>query len=190
MTKENSDFKQYVNMIFKLARKTYRHNVLKRPDVQFDDVYSEGMLIYSRCLKEYSNSKGMKFSTYLYMNLEARLNDFYKCTMKPIEHYEDFVIEGGVGGKPIRYEETLTDSRYEENDLRTKDLMETAKAELSYEGYKVFEYILSYEWVGKKAKTRPSVKSITEKFGYTPEIVDSIMGEIKSFWNKDGWQVA
>lgn len=188
--KETNDFEKYANMIYKLALREYHGRKAERPDVQFDDVYSEGLMIYTMCLKEYDGSKGMKFSTYLYQNLWARLADFYKCGLKPISHYEDFSNANRVKDtKHSSFEETLTADNYE-IDERTKDLIDVAKEELSYEGFQVFKYIISYEWLGKKAKIKPSVKSISQKFGYEPVIVDSIMAEIKQFWNKEGWKVA
>ena len=185
---EKNEFEKYANMIYKLALREYHGRKAERPDVQFDDVYSEGLMIYTVCLKEYDGSKGMKFSTYLYQNLWARMADFYKCGLKPITHYEDFKLNEN-GEKSIRYEDTLTSDIYE-IDERTKDLIDSAKEYLSYEGFQVFKYIISYEWVGKKAKVKPNVKSIAQKFGYSPMIIDSIMGEIKQFWNKEGWKVA
>ena len=187
---EKTEFEKYANMIYKLALREYHGRKAERPDIQFDDVYSEGLLIYTMCLKEYNSNKGMKFSTYLYQNLWARLADFYKCGLKEIKHYED--LQSGKytdGNKPVRFEDTLTADNYE-IDEKTKDLIESAREYLSYEGFQVFKYIISYEWVGKKAKVKPNVKSISQKFGYSPMIIDSIMGEIKQFWNKEGWKVA
>lgn len=186
--KETHDFEKYANMIYKLALREYNGRKKERPDVQFDDVYSEGLMIYTVCLKEYDGSKGMKFSTYLYQNLWGRMADFYECSLKPITHYEDFKLNDS-GEKTIRYEDTLIATNYEIDD-RTKELIESAREYLSYEGFKVFEYLISFEWVSKKAKVKPNVKAISQKFGYEPAIIDSIMSEIKVFWNKEGWKVA
>ncbi len=183
-----TDFESCKNMIYKLALSTWNKNKGKRPDVQFDDVYSEGQLIYAQCLQSFSGSKGTKFTTYLYQNLLGRLNDYYKCTMKKIRHYEDYASSQRHSGTDENtYECTIESCDY---NLDNNELLITAKEELSYEGFQVFKYIISRDWENSHAKLKPSVKSICQKFGYTPEIVDSIMGEIKSFWNRIGYAVA
>lgn len=192
MNKETlPDFESCKNMIYKLALNQWKLMKNERPDVQFDDVYSEGQLIYAMCLKSYTGSKGTKFTTYLYQNLKGRLADFYKCTLKKIEFYED-----GIGNKDnfskkfdevTSYEDRIKSKNYNIDD---NDLLITAKEELSYEGFQVFKYIISREWENSHAKVKPATKSICQKFGYTVEIVDSIMGEIRDFWNKTGYAVA
>lgn len=189
MNKQNlPDFESCKNMIYKLALSTWKKNRYQRPDVQFDDVYAEGQLIYVQCLQSYIGSKGTKFTTYLFQNLLGRLDDYYVCTMKPILHYEDFSINSKHDGNEDNSFESIIEScNYE---LDNNELLEVAKEELSYEGFQVFKFILSLEWVNAHAKVKPNTVSICRKFGYTPEIVDSIMGEIKQFWNKTGYAVA
>ena len=186
-----TDFESCKNMIYKLAKNKYLQMKNKRPDVQFEDLYSEGQLIYCVCLKSYTGSKGTKFTTYLYQNLKGRLADFYKCTFKEIHHYEDAVSDKSKFSKKFdeitSYEDRIISKDYE---IDNNNLFITAKEELSYEGFQVFKYIISRDWENSHAKLKPSVKSICQKFGYTPEIVDSIMGEIRDFWNKTGYAVA
>ena len=182
------DFESCKNMIYKLALSTWKKKRYERPDVQFDDVYAEGQLIYAQCLQSYTGSKGTKFTTYLFQNLLGRLEDYYRCTMKEIRHYEDYSRNSNHSGtEDNSYESTIESCDY---NLDNNDLLITAKEELSYEGYQVLKYIISLEWQNAHAKIRPNTVSISCKFGYTPEIVDSIMGEIKSFWNRIGYAVA
>ena len=108
-TENKTDFESCKNMIYKLALTAYRTHS-SRKDVQFDDVHSEAMLIYAMCLKNYDASKGMKFTTYLYTNLKGRLNDFYRCTMKPIEHYEDMNDYDSRRHVEIRYEDNIIEN--------------------------------------------------------------------------------
>lgn len=189
MNKQNlPDFESCKNMIYKLALSTWKKKRFERPDVQFDDVYAEGQLIYAQCLQSYSGSKGTKFTTFLFQNLMGRLEDYYKCTMKEISHYEDFATNAKHNGtEDNSYESTIESRNYNIDD---NELMVVAKEELSYEGYQVLKYIISQEWVNAHAKARPNTLSISRKFGYTPAIVDSVMGEIKSFWNRIGYAVA
>ena len=182
------DFESCKNMIYKLALSTWKKKRFERPDVQFDDVYAEGQLIYAQCLQSYSGSKSCKFTTYLYQNLLGRLEDYYRCTMKKIRHYEDYASNNKHDGVDDNsYECTIESCDY---NLDDNELLVTAKEELSYEGYQVLKYIISLEWQNAHAKVKPNTVSISRKFGYTPEIVDSIMGEIKLFWNRIGYAVA
>ncbi|MBR6401854.1 MAG: sigma-70 family RNA polymerase sigma factor [Eubacterium sp.] len=182
------DFESCKNMIYKLALNQWKIMKSLRPDIQFDDVYAEGQLIYATCLKTYTGSKGCKFTTYLYQNLKGRLVDFYKCTLKEISHYEDLRLDGQMSGdKEVSYEASIESTNY---DIDDNELLSTAKEELSYEGFQVFKYIISREWENAHAKVKPATLSICKKFGYAPEIVDSIMGEIKVFWNRIGYAVA
>lgn len=180
-----TDFESCKNMIYKLALNQYKKNRLRRPDVQFDDVYAEAQLIYANCLKSYTCSKGCKFTTYLYQNLLGRLPDFYRCTMKQIIHYEDFQDKNCDDASS--FEGNIETCDY---NLDNSDLLETAKEELSYEGFQVFKYIISREWENAHAKVKPATKSIASKFGYPEFVIESIMGEIKQFWNRIGYAVA
>lgn len=177
-TENKTDFESCKNMIYKLALIAYRTHS-SRKDIQFDDVHSEAMLIYAMCLKNYDSSKGMKFTTYLYTNLKGRLNDFYRCTMKPIEHYEDMNDYDSRRHMEIRYEDTII-----ENERKNDAFLVEAKKELSYEGFQVLKYILSEEWISNKVRSKPTIKCIMTKFGYSSLIVESILGEIRDFWKK------
>lgn len=187
MEKENkTDFESCKNMIYKMALNAYNKNRYNRPDVQFDDVHSEAMLIYAMCLKNYDSSKGMKFTTHLYTNLQGRLADYYRCTLKPITHYEDYNRYDNTQHLEKRYEDYIIDEREDNGDY----FLEIAEKKLSYEGFQVLKYILSEDWISKKNKNKPSIKSIMKKFGYTSIIVESIMGELREFWKETGCSIA
>ena len=62
--------------------------------------------------------------------------------------------------------------------------MEAAENSLSYEGKKVLGFILSREWESKMRRNKPTNAQISRKFGYPPEVVESVMGELKMFWEK------
>lgn len=180
------DFESVKNMIYKLALERFNVNKKSRPDVEFEDVLSEAYCIYSMCLANYKNSKGMKFTTYLYQNLRARLRDYYLCTVKPIAHYEDFNLVG-KDGSVTKYEETIVSPEY---DIDNKELFKTAKEELSYEGFIVFKYIVRREWEVGRRRMFPTNSSLAKHFGYSEDIINSIMAELRQFWNKTGWLVA
>lgn len=180
------DFESCKNMIYKMALDRYNQNKKRRPDVEFDDVLGEAYCIYSYCLANYKGNKGMKFTTYLYQNLLSRLRDYYLRTLKPISHYEDINLVG-KDGSVKRYEENISSPDY---DIDNEELFQTAKEELSYEGFVVFKYIVRREWEVGKRRMFPTNSGLAKHFGYSIDIINSIMCEIKQFWNKTGWQVA
>lgn len=183
---QGGDYESVKNMIWKLALERYQKESRKRPDLEFDDILAEGMCIYSTCLTTYKEGKGMKFSTYLYQNLYARLRDYCQFTMRKYHHYEDFNLVGRDGSVK-QYEETIVSPDY---NLNNEELLAAAKEELSYEAIQVFKYILSRQWEGTRQKTKPTDAYLAKHFGYSPELVQSVMYEIKMFWNNIGWCVA
>lgn len=183
---QGGDYESCKNMIYKLALDRYHKISKKRPDLEFDDLLGEAMCIYSQCLTTFNNNKGMKFSTYLYMNLFQRLIDYTMFTMREVKSYEDFNYVG-KDGSVKSYEESIVSPNYEiDND----ELFKIAKDELSYEAYIVFKYIARREWEVGRIRAFPTKSKLAKHFGYSIDIINSVMEEIKLFWNKIGWQVA
>lgn len=185
---KGGDYESVKNMIWKSALEVYDLAVTsyKRNDLEFEDILSEAYLIYSMCLQNFKGNKNNKFSTYLYTNLWGRLRDYCRVTIKPIYHYEDKNFTN-KDGEVSRYEESIISPEYE---IDNADLMKLAKEELSYEGFVVFQYIVKREWEVGNKRTFPTNGSLAKHFGYTIDIMNSIMGEIRQFWNRTGWQVA
>lgn len=182
------DYESCKNMIYKLALERYNLNKKRRADVEFDDVLSEAYCIYAQCLKTFEGSKGMKFSTYLYTNLVARLRDFYNHGQKQVYHYEDFNF-CDKDGSVKRYEESIVSPNYN-LDSMNDELWEKAEKELSYEAIITLKYILSRKWETAVKRTFPKNTVLANRLGYTPEIMDSIMGELKSFWHNESIKIA
>ena len=178
-TLNNSDFENCKNMIWKNV--LVRFNMMKRsrPEVEFDDLLSEGYFIYSWCLKNYDEKKNAKFTTFLYMNLRQRLKDYYDFTCKKINLYEDTVKH--IDSDDRDFVDNIVSINYDLSD-ESKSIIEDGESELSYEANEVLKYILSREWENKMRRNMPSNAQICKKFGYPPEIVESVMFEIKQFW--------
>jgi len=183
---KGGDYESVKNMIYKLTLERYNKIRRKRPDLEFDDLLGEAMCIYSQCLTTFKNSKGMKFTTYLYMNLYQRLIDYTMFTMREIKSYEDFNFVG-KDGSVKSYEESIVSPEYE---ISNEDLFKAAKEELSYEGFIVFKYIVNREWEVGRRRMFPTNSSLAKHFGYNEDIINSIMCELRQFWNKTGWLVA
>lgn len=180
MTKVADDFNGCKAMIYKLALNRWNKMKHNRPDVEFDDVLAEAYLIYAWCLKNFSDEKNTKFSTYLYIQLRGRLADYYDVTYKVIDLYEN-IVENNEDDDT--YENNIVSKDYDLSEEKN-DIYESGKENLSYEGYEVLKYILSREWENEKRHNYPSVVQICSKLGYPREVVLSSMDEIKSFWKK------
>jgi RNA polymerase sigma factor (sigma-70 family) len=180
---EQKQYDECKNMIWKLALNRYNKMKHKRPDVDFDDVLSEGFAIYAWCLKNFDSSKNMKFTTYLYMNLRGRLADYYSSTVKELNLYEDSAVNSAKNEDGDSFEEVMESKEYD-IDSEMSDLFADADEKLSFEANNVIKYIVSREWESCTRKTAPSEAQIAKKFGYPRPVVDSIMSEIKAFWKK------
>jgi len=175
----DKQFDQYKNLIYSLVRERWQKQRYSRPDVSFDDLLSEGYYIYSWCLNHYDGSKNAKFITYLYIQLKGRLVDYYKITHKKVNLYEDCATDDAKSD----FESCLNSLDYKLGEDNT--LYKDAEEQLSYEGNQVFRYLLSCKWMNDGRRKKPSYGQINEKFGYPYEVIDSIMGEIRMFWNKN-----
>lgn len=186
---EGGDYESVKNMLWKMAIERYQIVRKTRSDLEFDDLLGEAMEIYSQCLTTFNDcgKKSLKFSTYLYQNLRARLRDYCNHSLKKIEHYEDIRIESK--NNKLKFEDTLSSPKFN-IDEQTEELIQLAKEELSYEAFHVFKYIISREWENARCKKQPSIPALCRKFGYQDIIMESIMHEIGSFWNNKGWMVA
>lgn len=177
----NTDFENCKNMIWKEVITRFNKMKNKRKDVEFDDLLSEGYMIYSWCLQNYEEKKGSKFTTYLCMNLKGRLRDYYNHTFKEMGLYEDQKRYLLNKTKEDDYEDHIKSIEYDLSD-ESKSIIEDGESELSYEANEVLKYILSREWETKMRRNMPSNAQICKKFGYPANIVDSVMYEIKQFW--------
>lgn len=182
-SKNNSGFEECKNMIYKMVLEQWNKMKFKRNDVDFEELLSEGYLIYSWCLQNYDDSKKVKFTTYLYTQLKGRLDDYYHFGFRANKEnlYEDCKPEN----LDIKndYESTISSPDYNLDKERI-ELYEEADKELSYEANEVLKFILSRKWECASRRNKPTNAQISKKFGYPEYIVESIMGEIKSFWSK------
>lgn len=176
------EFEMCKNLIYKEVLKRWTLMKKFRNDVSFDDLLSEGYYIYAWCLKNFESGKNAKFTTYLYIQLRGRLKDYYGFEHKPMELYED-QFHKDDGFYDNSFEDTIVSKDYN-IDCENEELMEAAENSLSYEGKKVLGFILSREWESKMRRNKPTNAQISRKFGYPPEVVESVMGELKMFWEK------
>lgn len=174
-------FDESKKIIINRAANAFRLFQKTRPEVTYDEVMAEGYYIYTLCLSTFDETKGMKFTTYLYMNLTARLKDFYNFTMKKIQSYEEF-NKFSKNGEDMPFEECI-ESNYDEHDEMMKQFFEEAREALSYEANKLLKYIISREWETPSNRSKPTNGQITKRFGYRKELIECLMSEIENFWH-------
>lgn len=174
-------FEEYQNLIYKRAS-----CISKKYHYEYDECLAIGYEIFVNSVKTFDETKGAKFSTYLYTELN-RIADEVKKQMR-MSQYEL------LNDIPVDADDCVIDEIIESrvNPDNTK-LFELAKKELSYEGYKLLQWITSFSWQNwdaKRVATVPTKKLAIKGCGFKREVVESAWSECESFWNKEGWRVA
>jgi len=121
-------FRKYQKMILGQA-----HALSNRYGVEFDDIVSQGYLIFVKTLHTFDPKKS-SFGTYLYNNLHD-LNNYCKKQRRYNEHLKIVEEEMLIDQDKIRYDtfcETL---------IRIKE-----NKELSDKSIAILQYVLSREW--------------------------------------------
>ena len=156
-------FEKYQKLIQKQAWK-----YAKKWGVDYDDMVSEGYLIYCQTLKSWKPEKG-SFTTHLYfalMNLNTYGKDMYRQ-----EHVRDNL-------NPLDF--IINDVHYD------SDWLNEFKKELSVPAYNLLLWILSYEWHGKmkKIKKLPTISQSAKHFNSTSFKIKKYWEELKEVWRK------
>lgn len=169
-------FDKYVNLI---RRRVYEYS--KKYGIDYDEMESQGFLIYCECLKKYDISKS-KFCTYLYIQLN-RLGDYAKTYYRQrgvlIQDYYSNASEE----KEKDYEQELPS-----RDMRpaVKDFISEAKQTLSRNAYLLLKWIIGREWEEKNKRT-PTVTMAVKHFNIKKELMENYWEEIRTFWNCKGF---
>ena len=166
-------FEKYVNMIRKKA-----HGVSQKYKVPYDEMESQGFLIYCECLKRYDVSKA-NFGTFLYIQLN-RLADFAKTYRRQ----QGVLIQDyyASANETSDYESKIP---AQEINPTFQQLLEEAKSNLSHGAYNLLLWIVSREWERKNKRT-PTVSMAVKYFNSKKEIIESLWKEIGVFWNGAG----
>lgn len=168
-----NQFEKYVNLIRKSA---YFYS--KRYGIEYDEVESQGYLIYCECLNNYDIAKG-NFSTYLTWQLKE-LNHWCKVYLKQKGNLiEDYY------GKNLKTDDVFSvtemiPARRDDNPT-LNDLLNLALNNLSERAYEVFKWILSWTWV-KKGRMKPMLSTVVETFHCTRDEAKELWNEIGNFY--------
>lgn len=170
-------FEKYVNLI-----RSRVHYFSTKYGFDYDELESQGFLIYCECLEKYDVGKS-KFTTYLYIQLN-RLKDYILTYRRQQgENLQDYLSNDvDVEGKDLV---ELLPSR--ELSPTMQDLLDDAKETLSENAYNILIWILNREWEEKQSKRTPTISMARRYFNLSKKIIDQAWDECKTFWNCRGF---
>ena len=169
-------FEEYVNLIRKRA-----HEYSKKYNIDYDEMESQGFLIYCECLDKYDFTKA-GFCTYLYVQLN-RLGDFAKT----------YVRQQGCLIQDCLSNEDVEDSDNVEDQIKSIDyylptvseFLQEAKKELSPQAYQLIKWIVDKQWERKNKKT-PTISMAAKYFNNTRQTIELFWEECRTFWLNKG----
>jgi len=169
---KQGQFDKYVNLIRKSA-----HFYAKKWNIDYEEVESQGFLIYCQCLEDYDVSQS-KFSTHLSWELK-RLNDFCKTYLRQQGNLiEDYFKTGEPDVSPI----DILPARYE--NITLSEMLQYSVGYLSYEAYKLLAWILGRTWE-QKGRLKPSISLVMNTFHYSREQATNLWNEVGEFYRKN-----
>lgn len=171
-----TQFDKYVNLIRKRA-----HEYSKKYNIDYDEMESQGFLIYCECLDKYDCTKS-NFITYLYIQLN-RLGDFAKTYI----HQQGYLIQDYYSNEENEDVENVEDTIKSKNyySPTINDILNEAKKELSEQAFQLLKWIVEKEWEKKNKKT-PTISMASKYFNVSKTIIEKIWNECKDFWNTKG----
>lgn len=175
------EFQEVEKIIYFLAHK---YSTSKKVD--FDDMVEVGYEYYVWCLNNFDSTKKMKFSTYLYMQINARMADEINKMKKQV----DILYEGikSSTDDKLRFEDLLK-AKDSFNDSYKNQVLLEAKKDLSYEAYLILDWLLSFKWC-RKGHTNPTKLFCQRETGLSKVSVETGYEEIKRWWMNDGWKIS
>ena len=176
------EFKEVEKIIYHLAHK---YASLKKVD--FDDMVEVGYEYYVWCLNNFDKTKKMKFSTYFYMQINARMADAICKMKKQIDIlYED--IDAYSSDDQLKFENLL--KARESFDSSYKDqLLAEAKKDISYEACIILDWLLSFKWC-RDGHANPTKLFCQRETGLSKISVETGFEEIKHWWLNHGWKIS
>ena len=171
-----AQFDKYVNLIRKRA-----HEYSKKYNIDYDEMESQGFLIYCECLEKYDVSKS-NFTTYLYIQLN-RLGDFAKT----YNRQQGCLIQDQFSNEENEDIENIEDTiKSKDYYLPTlNDLLQEAKFELSDQAFDLLKWIVEKQWEKKNKKT-PTISMASKYFNVNKTTIEKLWIECKDFWNTKG----
>ena len=171
---KQGQFEQYVNLIRKSA-----HFYASKYDIDYDEIESQGFLIYCQCLENYDISQS-QFSTHLSWELK-RLNDFCKT----YKRQQGMLIEDEFKSFNTDEDEFVCEKIPARSDnISLAEILQIAFKQLSKEAYPIFEWILGRTWE-TKGKLKPSITLAMNQFNLSREQTKILWNEIGNFYHSN-----
>ncbi len=171
------NYKQYKNLI-----RSQAWVVAKKYNYDFEELLSEGNLIFVEARKKYNSNKG-KFSTYLYIDLNYRLNDYIKKHDKDSVSIEDYLEEDKLDVNKIK---TIMENRIYSNHMKKVEAIisfyDDAMNELSDNALQILDCIITTN-VGRKPAYRSVYKYFKYFLGWKNKQIEKAWADIGKWWS-------
>lgn len=160
-------FEDYKGMIYKQAWKIARKYDFWNRDLSFEELCSDGFLIFLQALDRYDESKG-SFSTFLSNNLRGIVDIHFRENKDIMRVYYDDAL--------LMDKSTPSFDSFQ----RVLELYDSASTELSKEAKMVFDYIISNP---EKRHTENSIRVyFRSQYSWTVKQAELAFRELKKWW--------
>lgn len=168
-------FEKYVNVI-----RIRAHYYSNKYGIDYDEMESQGFLIYCECLDKYDINKS-SFCTYLYIELN-RLRDFARTYNRQ---------------RGVLIQDYYNTSNYDVDDIESmiparevsaqlNDFLMEAKNSLSEAAYDLMVWIIGRSWEGKYRRV-PTISTAVKHFRSPKQAIKKLWDECGDFWNSKGF---
>jgi len=182
----------YVNMIRSRA-----WNYAKSYGMDYDDVEAEGFKVYAICLGKFNPGKA-SFSTYLFNNLNGRLNDYCegyvnrtyldRCETDILSKAEAIIgLSMGVNGVPadaLNAPSCIGRMTADYSESRDR-FLDFAQDCLSPFAFWILKYLVDLGFAAG-SKRKPTVKKIAKVLSVEEAKIQNAFDELRGFWLRRG----
>ena len=170
------NYKNYKNLIRKQA-----WAIAKKHHYDFEELYSEGCLIFVEAQKRYKRNKG-KFSTYLYIDLNYRLENYIKKNKKDYVSIDIYLEEDKLDVNKI--DEIMKNKIYSDDMEKVQSIIEfydNAMCDLSNNALEILDCIIT-TYYGRKPTYSSVVKYFKYFLGWRNKQIALAWNEIRKWW--------
>lgn len=169
-----SKYDDHSKMIHKMA---WRYS---NDQVEVDELMSEGYIIYRWCMTNWDTSKGAKFSSYLYNNLQARFSYHVFKTRRDSSGWQGWQDNNEKLLYPIDAESSI------EHNTLFKSILQSLSADARFCVETIWNTPAElYEWVIEE-KTKPTItlkllkRYLNKIVGWPYSHIGKVFNEIKT----------
>jgi len=160
-------YEKYKKMVYKQALKVAQTYYLQNLELSFQELCSDGFLIFFEVLDRYDETKG-SFSTFLGWSLKG-IADLHFRENKDVVHFD-------YGDATLIEENTSLFDTF----LKTLEFYDCLNTELSEEAQKVLDYIISNP---DKRHTQNSIRNyFRAEYSWAIKKVEAAFAELQGWW--------